>query len=110
MLLMISHGWPGSVAEFFDLIEPLALSERFGGNVEDTFIVIAPSLPGFGFSGRPPRPYAPPQGGVGYKLPYDQCLGIRLLPLPREGVEVNFSKLRAIRNLCMARSRHRNGR
>lgn len=59
MPLMISHGWPGSVAEFFDLIEPLAHPERFGGKVEDAFTVIAPSLPGFGFSGRPPRPYGP---------------------------------------------------
>ncbi|MGB7262144.1 MAG: epoxide hydrolase [Albidovulum sp.] len=59
MPLMISHGWPGSVAEFFDLIEPLAHPERFGGNIEDAFTVIAPSLPGFGFSGRPPRPYGP---------------------------------------------------
>ncbi len=59
MPLMISHGWPGSVAEFFDLIEPLAHPERFGGKVEDAFDVIAPSLPGFGYSGRPPRPYGP---------------------------------------------------
>lgn len=59
LALMISHGWPGSVAEFFDLIEPLAHPERFGGNPEDAFTVIAPSLPGFGFSGRPPRPYGP---------------------------------------------------
>ena len=57
--LMISHGWPGSVSEFFDLIEPLAHPERFGGNIEDAFTVIVPSLPGFGFSGRPPRPYGP---------------------------------------------------
>lgn len=59
MPLMISHGWPGSVAEFYDLIEPLAHPERFGGDSEDAFTVIAPSLPGFGFSGRPPRPYGP---------------------------------------------------
>jgi microsomal epoxide hydrolase len=59
MPLMISHGWPGSVAEFFDLIEPLAHPERFGGDVADAFTVIAPSLPGFAFSGRPPRPYGP---------------------------------------------------
>ena len=55
--LLISHGWPGTVAEFMKIIEPLAHPERFGGNVEDAFTVIAPSLPGFGFSGRPPRPY-----------------------------------------------------
>ena len=59
MPLMISHGWPGSVAEFFNLIEPLAHPERFGGDPRDSFTVIAPSLPGFGFSGRPPRPYGP---------------------------------------------------
>lgn len=59
MPLIISHGWPGSVVEFLDIIEPLAHPERFGGNVEDAFDVVAPSLPGFGFSGRPPRPYGP---------------------------------------------------
>ena len=59
MPLMISHGWPGSVAEFFNLIGPLAHPERFGGDPRDSFTVIAPSLPGFGFSGRPPRPYGP---------------------------------------------------
>ncbi|MEL7466951.1 MAG: epoxide hydrolase [Pseudomonadota bacterium] len=59
MPLMISHGWPGSVVEFFELIEPLAHPERFGGKPEDAFTVIAPSLPGFAFSGRPPRPYGP---------------------------------------------------
>ena len=59
MPLMISHGWPGSVAEFLDLIEPLAHPERFGGEPSDSFTVVAPSLPGFGFSGRPPRPYGP---------------------------------------------------
>ncbi|WP_298922259.1 epoxide hydrolase family protein [uncultured Roseobacter sp.] len=57
--LLISHGWPGSVAEFLNLIEPLAHPERFGGDIRDAFTVIAPSLPGFGFSGRPPRPYGP---------------------------------------------------
>jgi microsomal epoxide hydrolase len=57
--LLISHGWPGSVAEFRNVIEPLAHPERFGGNVEDAFDVIAPSLPGFGFSGRPARPMGP---------------------------------------------------
>jgi pimeloyl-ACP methyl ester carboxylesterase len=59
MPLIISHGWPGSVVEFNDIIEPLAHPERFGGSVDDAFEVIAPSLPGFGFSGRPPRPYGP---------------------------------------------------
>ena len=57
--LLISHGWPGSVCEFLDIIERLAHPERFGGSVEDAFDVIAPSLPGFGFSGRPARPMGP---------------------------------------------------
>ena len=59
MPLLLSHGWPGSVVELTKLIEPLAHPERFGGDVKDAFDVIAPSLPGFGFSGRPPRPYGP---------------------------------------------------
>jgi len=57
--LIISHGWPGSIVEFLDIIEPLAHPERFGGSTDDAFDVIAPSLPGFGFSGRPPRPIGP---------------------------------------------------
>lgn len=57
--LVISHGWPGSVVEFTGIIEQLAHPERFGGSEDDAFDVIAPSLPGFGFSGRPPRPYGP---------------------------------------------------
>ena len=57
--LLISHGWPGSVCEFLKIIEPLAHPERFGGSVDDAFDVIAPSLPGFGFSARPPRPMGP---------------------------------------------------
>ena len=57
--LIISHGWPGSIVEFLDIIEPLAHPERFGGSENDAFDVIAPSLPGFGFSSRPPRPIGP---------------------------------------------------
>jgi len=59
MPLLISHGWPGTIIEFLHIIEKLAHPERFGGKEEDAFDVIAPSLPGFGFSGRPPRPIGP---------------------------------------------------
>ncbi len=59
MPLLISHGWPGSIVEFLEIIEPLAHPERYGGKVEDAFDVIAPSLPGFGFSGHPSRPMGP---------------------------------------------------
>jgi pimeloyl-ACP methyl ester carboxylesterase len=57
--LLISHGWPGSVYEFMDIIEPLTHPERFGGKTEDSFDVIAPSLPGFAFSGKPELPLGP---------------------------------------------------
>ena len=57
--LIISHGWPGSIVEFLDFIDLLAHPEKHGGSIEDAFDVVAPSLPGFGFSGRPPRPYGP---------------------------------------------------
>ena len=57
--LLLMHGWPGSIVEFLHIIEKLAHPEKFGGNKEDGFDVIAPSLPGFGFSGRPSRPIGP---------------------------------------------------
>ena len=57
--LLLIHGWPGSVVEFLHIIEKLAHPERFGGNIEDSFDVIIPSLPGFGFSGKPSKPQGP---------------------------------------------------
>ncbi|MDA9996293.1 epoxide hydrolase [Candidatus Pelagibacter sp.] len=57
--LLLMHGWPGSVVEFLHIIETLAHPEKFGGKIEDAFDVIVPSLPGFGFSGRPSKPMGP---------------------------------------------------
>jgi microsomal epoxide hydrolase len=57
--LLLLHGWPGSIAEFLDVIEPLAHPERYGADVADAFTVIAPSLPGYGFSGAPAAPIGP---------------------------------------------------
>ena len=54
--LIITHGWPGSVFEFWAAIERLAFPSRFGGKTEDAFDLVIPSLPGFGFSSRPERP------------------------------------------------------
>ena len=54
--LLISHGWPGSVYEFIDVIDRLAHPENYGGNPKDGVTVICPSLPGYGFSDMPPRP------------------------------------------------------
>jgi len=59
MPLLLMHGWPGSIVEFLHIIEKLAHPEKFGGKEEDAFDVIIPSLPGFGFSGRPTRPIGP---------------------------------------------------
>ncbi len=49
--LLITHGWPGSIAEFLDIIGPLADPAAHGGDPANAFHVIAPSIPGFGFSG-----------------------------------------------------------
>jgi pimeloyl-ACP methyl ester carboxylesterase len=57
--LILSHGWPGSYFEFLHLVEPLAHPERFGGKAEDGFDIIVPSLPGYGFSGKPKKPISP---------------------------------------------------
>lgn len=57
--LILSHGWPGSVFEFLHLIDALAHPEKHGGDVKDAFTVIVPSLPGYGFSGKPKRPIGP---------------------------------------------------
>jgi epoxide hydrolase len=51
--LLITHGWPGSIAEFQKVIEPLV--NPTSGRAEDAFHVICPSLPGYGFSGKPSR-------------------------------------------------------
>ena len=51
--LLMTHGWPGSMAEFQKVIGPLIDPETHGGNVEDAFHVVCPSLPGYGFSGKP---------------------------------------------------------
>ncbi|TCC41785.1 epoxide hydrolase family protein [Kribbella speibonae] len=49
--LMLTHGWPGSIVEFLDLIGPLTDPVAFGGQAADAFHVVIPALPGFGFSG-----------------------------------------------------------
>ncbi|MEO5698503.1 MAG: epoxide hydrolase family protein [Burkholderiaceae bacterium] len=51
--LLLSHGWPGSVFEFLELIPRLTDPARFGGDPADAFTVVAPSLPGYGLSFQP---------------------------------------------------------
>lgn len=53
MPLILTHGWPGSIVEFLKLIGPLTDPVAYGGSVEDSFDVVIPSLPGFGFSEKP---------------------------------------------------------
>ena len=55
MPLVVTHGWPGSIVEFLHIIDELAHPEDHGGDPLDAFDVIAPSLPGYGFSGPPIR-------------------------------------------------------
>lgn len=51
MPLILTHGWPGSVAEFLDLIGPLTDPRSHGGDPADAFDLVIPSIPGYGFSG-----------------------------------------------------------
>jgi pimeloyl-ACP methyl ester carboxylesterase len=55
--LILTHGWPGSHYEFWDAIDKLAFPSRHGGKAEDAFDLVIPSLPGFGFSSKPARPF-----------------------------------------------------
>jgi microsomal epoxide hydrolase len=54
--LLITHGWPGSVYEFWQAIGPLAFPSAHGGSSADAFDLVIPSLPGYGFSGKPASP------------------------------------------------------
>jgi pimeloyl-ACP methyl ester carboxylesterase len=51
--LIMTHGWPGSVMEMIDSVGPLTDPTAHGGNAEDAFHLVLPSLPGYGFSGEP---------------------------------------------------------
>ncbi len=54
--LVMTHGWPGSVAEFFKVIGPLTDPTKYGGNESDAFHLVLPTMPGYGFSGKPTEP------------------------------------------------------
>jgi pimeloyl-ACP methyl ester carboxylesterase len=53
--LIITHGWPGSVVEFMEIIRPLADPRAHGGDPADAFHVVCPSIPGYAFSGPTPE-------------------------------------------------------
>ena len=54
--IIITHGWPGSIIEELKIIGPLTDPTAYGGKAEDSFDVVIPSLPGYGFSGKPTAP------------------------------------------------------
>ncbi len=51
--ILLTHGWPGSIAEFIKIIRPLTNPTEHGGRAQDAFHVVVPSVPGFGFSDQP---------------------------------------------------------
>ena len=51
--LIVTHGWPGSIAEQMKIIDPLTNPTAHGGKASDAFHVVIPSMPGYGFSGKP---------------------------------------------------------
>jgi pimeloyl-ACP methyl ester carboxylesterase len=54
--MIVTHGWPGSIIEQFKIIEPLTNPTAHGGSAADAFHLVVPSLPGYGFSGKPTAP------------------------------------------------------
>jgi pimeloyl-ACP methyl ester carboxylesterase len=109
MPLIITHGWPGSVVEMLDVIEPLTDPTAHGGSAEDAFHVVIPSIPGYGFSAEPTEvgwnsgriaaAWAELMGRLGY-IRYvaqggDQGAGVtdamgRIAPTGLLGVHFNF--------------------
>ncbi len=53
MPLIVTHGWPGSILEQLKIIEPLTNPTAHGGSAADAFDLVIPSMPGYGFSGKP---------------------------------------------------------
>ena len=59
--IIVTHGWPGSIIEQMKIIGPLTDPTAFGGKAEDAFDIVIPSIPGYGFSGKPTTPGWDPQ-------------------------------------------------
>ncbi|SFS46018.1 epoxide hydrolase family protein [Paenibacillus sp. BC26] len=78
MPIIIAHGWPGSIIEQMKLIEPLTNPTAHGGNAADAFHVVIPSMPGYGFSGKPtttgwdPKRIASAYGELMTRLGYEK--------------------------------------
>lgn len=73
--LVLTHGWPGAFTEFERALPLLTDPAGHGGSAEDAFDVVIPSLPGFGFSGSPPRPGTSARTVAGLWATLMQALG-----------------------------------
>jgi len=73
--LILSHGWPGSHYEFWGAIDKLAFPSKHGGDAADAFDLVIPSLPGFGFSSKPKRPFGQRQTGRLFNTLMTEVLG-----------------------------------
>ena len=83
MPLLLSHGWPGSIDESVHVIGMLTEPMRYGGDSRDAFTVVAPTLPGYGFS------HVPSQGRLNIEeiAALLQCLMTEVLGLARFGAQ-----------------------
>jgi pimeloyl-ACP methyl ester carboxylesterase len=108
MPLVLTHGWPGSVVEFTKIIGPLTDPAAHGGNAADSFHVVAISLPGFGFSGKPAdRGYGPERiAGIIAKLM--ARLGYTRYGLQGGDWGASVSRFAAINDACHVAGLHLN--
>ena len=80
--LVVTHGWPGSVIEQLKIIDPLTNPTAHGASASDAFHLVIPSMPGYGFSGKPTETgWGPERIARAYVV--DEAPGIR--PLRRHG-------------------------
>jgi pimeloyl-ACP methyl ester carboxylesterase len=73
--LLMTHGWPGSYYEFWDVVDRLAYPSRHGGDAADAFDLVMPSLPGYAFSGKPSQPIGPTATAAMWDKLMTQVLG-----------------------------------
>jgi len=71
--LLMTHGWPGSYYEFWDVVARLAYPSRHGGDAADAFDLVMPSLPGYAFSGKPSQPIGPTATAA---MPFSQSMSV----------------------------------
>ena len=109
--LIVTHGWPGSVIEQLKIIEPLTDPTAHGGSAADAFDVVIPSMPGYGFSGKPSTPgWGPERIASGIDRADEAA---RLRPLRRLGRRLGRADHRLHRGAGAARTArhpHQHGR